>query len=222
MKNKLLVTILLLAPLISWANVVFDEFPKNINPDEKYVFYNHGKVLEGNIEKPVNPSKPHWGVYDFPGVKESLSDPDYHLIAYHRPKNTNPFEYAKKLNNDINKLIKAGVLPQNITIIGFSRGGEITIYSATELKNKNISYIILAACSNEIQRNKKYKLYGHVYSVIEKSDEVGSCDGIKNNSGDNIRSYDELLIDTGQSHGVFFRPNPEWVKPVKDWIKRNN
>ncbi|MBD2792273.1 hypothetical protein ID852_00875 [Xenorhabdus sp. 42] len=122
MKNKLLVTILLLAPLISWANVVFDEFPKNINPDEKYVFYNHGKVLEGNIEKPVNPSKPHWGVYDFPGVKESLSDLDYHLIAYHRPKNTNPFEYAKKLNNDINKLIKAGVLPQNITIIGFSRG----------------------------------------------------------------------------------------------------
>ena len=46
------------------AGMVFETFPNEIKPDEKYVFYSHGYIVEGSNPKPVHPE---WGIYDFPG-----------------------------------------------------------------------------------------------------------------------------------------------------------
>ncbi len=196
---------------------LLEEFPNKIQSDEKYVFYSHGYIVEG-----LNPTPKHktWGIYDFPLIKKTLADPSYNLIAYYRPAKTNPYEFAKKLAKDVDKLISAGVKPKNITLIGFSRGGAISVLTSNETKLANVKTVILAGCGGLIKNNPEIKIYGHVFSIFETSDQVGSCNFLIDRSP-KVNSFHEISINTGKSHGAFYQPSADWVTPVKRWIKGN-
>ena len=118
---------------------------------------------------------PRWGKYDFPAVKQALSDSEYHLIATHRPAQTNPFEYAQGLAKQAQTLIDAGVDAHNISFVGFSRGGFITAITSSLIKNQNVNYVILAACTSGLAKHPDITLHGKVFSIYETSDTVGSC-----------------------------------------------
>lgn len=197
------------------AGNIYHQFPAEINPNDKYVFYSHGFIVEGTNERPKHKV---WGVYDFPAVKAALKDDSYHLLAYHRPAKTNPNIYAKQLAQEVNTLIEQGVAPENITILGFSRGGAISIATSNALASDKVKTIILAGCAGAIAKNPEIHLYGQVYSIYETSDQVGSCQFVIDRSK-NVVSFEELAISTGKSHGAFYRPIAEWVEPVKKWIK---
>lgn len=194
----------------------FELLPNKINPSEKYVFYSHGYIVEGDDPKPVHD---RWGVYDFPAIKEKLSDSEYQLIATHRPAKTDPFEYAEKLAGEVNQLIKNGVPAENISLVGFSRGGFITAIASSYIKNKHVNFVILAACTSRLAKRKDITIHGHLFSIYETSDSVGSCDDLVARSGGAVTSYKEISISTGAEHGAFYRPIPEWLVPVKNWIK---
>lgn len=197
----------------AWGQV-FTSFPDKINPEYKYVIYAHGYIVEGTNPKPVHPE---WGIYDFPADKQALVDYGVNVIAYHRPAKSNPRVFAKKQANDVQKLIDAGVPESNIYLAGFSRGGAITILTSNELKLNNINVIILAGCSGFVMNNNDVQVYGHVHSIFETSDQVGSCQFLIDRSK-KVTSFNEISISTGKSHGAFYRPIAEWVTPVKNWI----
>lgn len=201
--------------IVAPAGNIYDEFPAEIEPDKKYVFYNHGYIVEGDNPTPEHP---HWGVYDFPAVKKALSDPDYNLIAYHRKAKTNPFDFAKKLASDIRQLIEAGVKAEQIYVLGFSRGGAISILTSDEVKSDKLNTLILAGCSKLTKSRPEIKGYGAIYSIWETSDNVGSCQFLVERSTQ-VTQFTEIAISTGLSHGAFYRPIPEWLDPIKSWIK---
>ena len=194
------------------------DFPESIDKNASYVFYSHGYIVQGDNEKPVHPK---WGVYDFPAVKNALSDPSYQLIAYHRPANTSPFEYSEKLAAQINELLSNGVPAKNISLVGFSQGGFITAITSSILKNTELSFVILASCTSSLGRNKDIRVHGHLFSIYETSDTVGSCNQVVARSGDSVSSYKEISISTGEEHGAFYRPIKPWLSPVKAWLKRD-
>ncbi len=138
-------------------------------------------------------------------------------MAYHRPENTNPKKFSLKLSNDVQKLISLGVKPQNISLVGFSRGGEITILASNNLQNPDVNIILLASCASFMKNRELFKVYGKVFSIYETSDLVGSCQFLINQSSD-VSSFNEISISTGKEHGAFFKPISEWVKPVKKWL----
>ncbi|MEJ2445103.1 MAG: alpha/beta hydrolase [Exilibacterium sp.] len=216
MLNNFLIGIVFLTFSINvFSSESYPGLPEKVDPSQKYVFYSHGYIVEGKNEQPVNPK---WGVYDFPAIKNKLSDSSYNLIAYHRHKNTDPFKYAKKLANEVNSLIDAGVPPKNIALVGFSRGGAITILASNELKNREINFAILAGCAGLAKNSPKLQLYGHVFSIYETSDQVGSCNFMKERST-GISSFSEIAISTGKEHGAFYLPRDEWVVPLKQWLQ---
>ena len=199
------------------ANKIYENFPNDIKPNEKYVFYSHGFIVEGTNPTPINP---RWGMYDFPEIKKVLSDNSYNLIAYHRPKETNPREFAKKLTENANTLINNGVRPEDITFVGFSRGGAITILTSNYLASDKVNFVILAGCSKFVKKNQKLEVIGNIFSVFETSDGVGSCQFLIDRSK-RVETFEELSISTGKEHGAFYNPLPEWILPVKKWIKSN-
>lgn len=212
---KFLILISIFYSSLSFAGEVFVKFPDKINENEKYVFYSHGFIVEGKNPTPINP---RWGMYDFPKIKEVLSDDNYNLIAYHRHEATDPRLFAKKLAENANILIMKGVKPKNITFIGFSRGGAITALVSSYLALPNVNYIILAGCSGFIKNNTEIEVIGNVFSIFETSDQVGSCQFLIDRSK-RVNSFEELSISTGKEHGAFYTPLPEWVIPVKEWLK---
>jgi len=199
------------------ANNIYENFPSKINANEKYVFYSHGYIVEGEDPTPINP---RWGMYDFPEIKKVLSDDNYNLIAYHRPKNTDPRAFAKKLTKNAKTLIENGVKPENITFMGFSRGGAITVLTSNYLASEKVNYVILAGCSSFVKNNPDLEVFGRVYSIFETSDGVGSCQFLIDRSK-NIKSFEEISISTGKEHGAFYNPLAEWILPVKKWLKSN-
>lgn len=208
---------LLFVPILSIAGNVYEHFPQTIDADGKYVFYSHGLIVEG-----INPTPIHsrWGTYEFPQIKEALSDNQYNLIAYHRPKDTNPKLFANKLVNDVRYLLKKGVKPKNITLVGFSRGGAITILASDLLANQNINFVILAGCGRYLAKNPGLVLVGNIYSIYETSDSVGSCQFLIDRSK-SVSNFIELSLSTGKEHGAFYTPLSEWITPVKSWVTSN-
>lgn len=199
------------------SGFIYESLPSEINPNDKFVFYSHGFIVEGTNPTPVHPK---WGMYHFPDVKLGLADPSYHLIATHRPAKTHPFEYAEQLSQQVQQLIAKGVPAKNISLVGFSRGGFITAITSSYLKNTEINFVILAACTSGMAKREEIKIYGHLFSVYETSDSAGSCDDVVARSAKSVSSYQEIAISTGRDHGAFFTPRKEWLIPVKAWLTR--
>lgn len=200
------------------AGELYTAFPKTIDTSAKYVFYSHGFIVEGSNPRPVHP---RYGIYDFPAIKTALATGDFNLIAYHRPSGTNPNRFAKKLARDVKRLISGGVKPENITLLGFSRGGMITALASSKLAMPRINTIIMAICGGWIKSRPDVKLAGRVLSVYETSDRPGSCKALIDQSPA-VTSFTELAISTGKEHGAFFTPRKEWLEPVLRWIAAEN
>ena len=199
-----------------FAGAFYTRFPEKIYAEEKYVFYSHGLIVEGENLMPVDN---RWGVYDFIAVRKALSDPHYNLISYHRPDKTVADEFAEKLAADVRKLIKAGVKPENITLLGFSRGGEITLLASDKLRLDKINTILLAVCGGFVKDHPEYQAHGNVYSIYETSDFAGSCQFLTDRNN-KIHSFKETAISTGKEYGAFYQPLPQWLTQVKHWLKQ--
>jgi len=196
------------------ATGVHTVFPDIVKPHSSYVFYSHGAIVEGDNPRPVHPK---FGTYEFPEIREALMNSDHELIAYHRPAGVSVQEHINRLVTDVRRLLDAGVKEQNITLIGFSKGGAISIRAASLMK-KNLNLVILASCFNNLTKNPDTLLYGNILSIYETSDFVGSCQTIIDRSA-GVKQFKEIALSTGKGHGTFYTPDPVWLTHVKSWLK---
>ncbi len=202
-KHLLLAYLLSLFSVSSFADEIFDRFPETINSDEKYVFYSHGY---GGVSSTI---------------KQAISDPAYNLIIYERSSYADPDKFSANLTAQLNELISHGVKPENVTLLGFSDGGVISILTSSKLKNDDINVIILAGCGGVVKFDPSIEVYGHVYSIYDIDDVLaGSCQFLIDRSKHN-KLFTELAINTGEGHIAFRMPLTDWIEPVKKWIKSN-
>ncbi len=132
------------------------------------------------------------------------------------PANTDVEKYAGKVAEQIRQLLKDGVSPENITVVGASKGAFITMLASTYLKNKNVNFVIIAGCGADRGFLKLVNLYGNILSIYEKSDVAGSCrEFFDDAKGLNKRK--EVMLETGLAHGFLYRPMREWLIPTLDW-----
>ncbi len=195
----------------------FDEFPTRIEAGEKYLFYSHGLIVEGSDPRPYHES---FGYYEFEAIKQALINAgDFKLIAQHRPANTAATDYAAQLSNWVRRLLDAGVDPSAITLIGFSRGAQITALAASELNSEGINTVLMGLCfAGDYPAQPPIALGGHVLSIYETSDSVQSCSELLARSTGS-KSTSEIAISTGRGHGAFYAPRPEWLGPLRSWLE---
>lgn len=157
---------LAVVPLESTAVEIYDNFPSEVHPSERYVIYSHGLIVEGDNPRPVHPAR---GVYDFPAIKQALfSDGNFNLIAHQRPKNTEIQAYVATLELWVRRLVAAGVKPSRITLVGFSRGGHLTAYASGRLASLGLNTAIMGACTDgDIVRDPPLTLDGNILSIYE-------------------------------------------------------
>jgi len=183
-----------------------------------HLIYLHGRIIE---EKGPTPTHPKFGLYDYPSIVEALGSLGATVISEQRPSGTKVDDYARKTLDDIDKLIKDGVSPNNIVVVGFSKGGGIAIRVANLGENPEIRYVLLASCADWLRSYPKLHLTGHVLSVMETSDNIGkSCKDLAARGSD-VASFDEIEISTGKQHGAFYTPDPVWLTPVLNWVHHN-
>lgn len=214
----LMLGVAVLLSVSSGAAELYERFPDSIHPSERYVIYSHGLIAEGSDPKPISPK---YGQYDFPAIKKALYGiGSFNLIAYQRPKAADD-AYADTLKIWVRRLLDAGVKPTRITLIGFSRGAQLTALASSALASSRINTALLAICEDgEVSQAPGLILGGNLLSIYETSDELGSCAKLASRS--HLDSFNEVSISTGRKHGAFFLPLPEWIQPLLEWIAKTN
>ena len=200
------------------------KIPSPVEPSGKHLFFLHGTITE---EKGAYATTREYGTYDYHHMVKSFRDRGFTVISEIRPQGTNKVAYAKKVVHQINTLINSGVLSKNISVVGFSKGGDITLNVAAILKNPDVRFVVMAGCGKTGRYRQSFQnfvtgaatsMQGHFLSVYDANDAIcGSCQAAFNAAGDNITSK-EIELYVGRGHGTFYEPRREWLDPVVDWI----
>jgi len=196
---------------------VMNDVPDEIRPDRSYLFYLHGQIIEN---QGVRPEHPEFGVYEYEAVLVALAEEGFEVISEPRPPRTDGEEYARKVVKQIEGLLSAGLPAERISVVGFSKGGGIAVAVSSLLGNERISFAFLGTCAHRIKNPPPLELKGRIFSIYEASDPVaGSCEEMFSDSVV-APELEELEISLGGGHGAFYRPAPEWIDPVVDWVRR--
>ncbi|MFC3716395.1 alpha/beta hydrolase [Luteimonas soli] len=202
------------------ATPVFAQQPAAVlppvpDPAETYLIYLHGRIVEDLGPRPTDP---RFGLYDYPAILEALARRGATVISSQRPPDTNVNEYAGIVVAQVESLIHRGVPPGNIVVAGFSKGGDIAIHVSSFLRRSEVRFVLLAACWPR-PGEPQLRLTGRVLSIYETSDSLAgsSCEPLARHP-EKPRSFREISISTGLSHGAFYTPTKDWVDPVLDWV----
>ncbi|WP_265942862.1 alpha/beta hydrolase family protein [Dechloromonas sp. A34] len=217
------------------AQEVLRDLPASIDVNKKYLFFQHGLSVEQL--GPDSYSKEFRKTYDTTGLTNAFAKAGYVVIAEFRPKGSRVPAYADKISGQITQLLTTGVPPKNIAVVGHSKGGYITIATATRLANPGIHYAILAGCALPSARNiggadaratyekliadTQGQLKGRILSQYDTTDDwMGSCKDLQAaNAGLTI---EETAIQSGYAagmgHSLFYTPEPIWFEPLVKWL----
>jgi hypothetical protein len=202
---------------VEQANI-FKDMPEQIDARARYLFYLHGRIIEDKGARAVHERH---GVYEYERILETFKGAGFVVISEARAKDTDIGQYAAKVVAQINALLKAGVAPRGITVVGASKGSGIAMHVSSLLKQRNVHFVIMAGCGEQTLKNPALNLYGRVLSIYDASDEgVGTCESLfARSAGLNARK--EIQINLGLGHGFLYRPHKEWIDPAIEWAKQS-
>lgn len=190
--------------------------PERIDKKGRYLFYFHGSVVTDRGNNAVNQSYPEWGPYEYDNILDSLRKPGFIVISEIRRSNIPDSVYALKTMQQADSLLKAGVRPPDILLVGASAGTNIVLHAAARIRNKKMHFVIIGGCwPDDYKEYEALELNGYYLSIIEKTDPHGTCKRIFQNRKDS--RFREIMLDTGLSHGFFYKGYRQWINPMLNW-----
>ena len=183
-------------------------------PAGRYIIYLHARVLEGAVSRPVDPQ---YGTYEYEAILDSLRRPGYRVLSDQRPPGLAIDTFVTALTRQVDSLLRTGVSPQAITVVGFSRGAAIAILASSRLHNPAINYVFMAGCGDWAFELPDLHVTGRVLSMYETSDSLGvSCAPLFARAGPGSVTQ-EVPLSLGLGHGTFFQPRTAWLAPALAW-----
>lgn len=194
--------------------------PQNLETENDYIFFIHNKFLEENSDRTF--SDKYNVTVDYNGILQSFKKDGFIVLSEKRIKNTDTKKFAKKIVSQIDSLIKTGVKPNHITIVGTSKGGYIAQYVSTFAKNPNLNFVFIGSFQeSDIENYPEINFCGNILTIYEKSDFFGvTAIKRKETSKLKINQFKEIELNTGLKHGFLYIASDEWIKPCKMWAKR--
>ena len=185
----------------------------------RYVIYLHGAILESQGAGAVHP---RFGAYEYAAILDSLAARGVAVLSELREENADGEACARSVSATVDSLLSAGVPPENVTVIGFSKGGGIAMRACTLIRNERVNYVFMACCPRNMTSWPERQYVGRILAIHETSDTfAGSCRSaiLGSSEEDDVPgvTYEELEIDTGLEHGAFYRPLEDWLGPALEW-----
>lgn len=184
-----------------------------------YLFFLHNKFTEDFTLQAVHKE---YGRSEYLESLEVFRKAGFIVLSEKRPTGTDVFSYAKKTVREIDSLLKTGVEPNHITVVGLSKGGYIAQVISTLLANPEVNFVFVGSFRQQDLANMpQINFCGNILTIYDESDEFGvSAIRRKEISKLKVTRFKELELNTNLKHGFLFRPLPEWVIPVINWGKR--
>lgn len=187
----------------------------------RHLIYLHGRIVQE--EQSARPVSPKFGPYELDAIVEALRGRGFEVHSAIRPKAATLEESADRIVAQVKELRASGLPLERITVVGASMGASIALLAAVKLGEPQLRVVAVGACRSgnvaEIAAEQEAPLRGRILFVRESSDDLGGpCPPWKD---DMARAPDlvaeEVVVETGLSHGFLYRPLPEWVDPAVAW-----
>lgn len=199
--KRLFAAIVLLAVTLAGAagpGKVVIGVPDDTDPRGTYLFYLHGRIVEGAGD---GVEHPEFGVYEYDAILQAFADRGIVVISEVRPRDADVDYYARKVAAQVETLINERIRPSNIVVVGFSKGGAIAGLAARYIANPQVRFAMVGSCGVD-------DMVGQIRAIREASDDlVSPCEGV-----------DETVIEIGGGHGAFYRPDEAWIDPIATWV----
>lgn len=187
---------------------------------QDYIFFLHNKFAEDHSLTEVHPE---YGKTEYLEVLNKFKQAGFQVISEKRPTNTDVGAYTKKVVRQVDSLLKLGVKPSHITVIGTSKGGYIAQYVSSSLRNANLNFVFIGCYRDkDLTSFPGINFCGNILTIYERSDEYG-VSAIKRKETSNLKvlHFKEIELNTGLKHGFLFKPLPQWIEPCIKWANRN-
>jgi hypothetical protein len=189
-------------------------------PSPHYIFFLHNRFLE---EHELTDSHPEYGRVEYNEIITAFQKNGFQVISEIRNGNVNVRDYANGNVNQIDSLLASGTKPQNITVIGTSKGGYIAQYVSTQAANPELNFVFIGCFQeSDIEEIPDINFCGNILTIYDKSDPYGvSAIARKENSTCQITHFKEVELNTGLKHGFLYKALDEWMDPAIKWARRN-
>lgn len=187
----------------------------NAQSQNKYIYYLHGRIIEMQGKNAVSDE---YGKYEFDSIVAALSGPEHIVIAEVRTENVDIVAYATKVSKEIDSLVKRGVNPIDITVIGASKGAIIASNISTINLNP-INYVLLAGNNEHQEKNNNWKFHGQVLCFYDHSDSIAGANyDYWKNKEIYTTKFEQIELKTHLGHGFLYKPLRDWIVPTRKWI----
>ncbi|MFN3402761.1 MAG: hypothetical protein ACK40G_01620 [Cytophagaceae bacterium] len=220
LKNYTILLVSLIIISTAQGQIISKSVPSPVDSKGKYIFYLHGAILEEQGENAVSEE---YGPYEYNKILVSFKTGGFNVISEVRSKNTDIEKYAEKVIKQIDTLVKSKIPAENITVIGADKGAAIAMMVSTMMKNDKVNFVLMGGCftGQGFVAAEKVKMCGNVLSIYEKSDKIaGTCQKIFD-SGECIKSSNEVALSLNVGHAFLFKPYREWLMPSMQWATKN-
>lgn len=204
-------------PAAAQRGSILGDVPAQPRPGARYLIYLHARIVE---EKGPHPVDDRFGTYEYREILDTLAAAGADVIAEERAEGTDFRAFGAHVADQVRRLMSAGVAPEHIAVVGFSKGGAIAIITSALLRDPRITYVFLAPCGDWVKGRDDVDVRGRILSIYEASDELGtSCEPLFAQASA-PGAHQEIRISTGLGHGAFYRPRAEWLVPLLEWVER--
>jgi acetyl esterase/lipase len=204
------------APGMAQRGEILGDVPAQPRPGARYLIYLHARIVE---EKGRRPEDERFGTYEYQQILDTLAASGAEVISEQRPLGTDFRAFGSHVADQVRRLLIAGVPAERIAVVGFSKGGAIAIIASALLADSRVTFVFLAPCGDWVKGRDDVDVRGRILSIYEASDEMGtSCEPLFAQAS-NPGEHREIRIATGAGHGAFFRPRPEWLDPLLQWVE---
>jgi len=195
------------------ATVVLKAPPEDPDSSKYYIFYLHGRIVEGSNGKPVSSE---YGTYEYYKIVQEFAQKGFVTISEIREKDADIKLYSKKVVKWIQYLLNNNVPAKQITVVGASKGGMIAAEVSSNLKNRDLKFVILAGLYESHFKDGNIELHGDILSIYDKSDKFKSSPELFFTSK-GVEKSESIVTQTGLGHGLLYTPLKIWVDEVIKW-----
>ncbi len=194
---------------------ILQNAPTNPDITKAYLFYLHGLIVE---EAGIRPKSEEHGYYEYERILLELAGEGFIVISEARKKGTDIKSYAEHIASQIKSLLNSKVPPGNITVVGASKGGVISAYISTILRDKRIRFVILAGLFEKFLPDENLKLYGHVLSIHDRADKQSITPELYFQRSEGLGNFKSIVLCLDIGHGLIYKPYRQWIDPMLNWI----
>jgi len=182
------------------------------------VIYLHGQIIE---EQGINAHSTLFGKYAFEEIIDFLRNTPATVYADVHDSNVHFVHYCQQISNRIDSLILTGIRPNQITVLGASKGGVMAMI-ISNMNETPINYIFLGSNNITIEQENDWSFNGRILGIYDLSDKLaGKPYDHWIEQSPNAKSFKQVELNTGVGHGFLYKPIDEWLLPTKEWILNN-